>query len=461
MWGVVLGVAAIWVAVGVFFANDFGDQEKCQKQVEAFRATLDPNPWVRYRNRLEHLLGWVERAFDYGTADGTTSVFARPWLRCLQIALVYPLAFFLVAYLFGERGDVAGLEMLDAEAPLLLRIGVVGYCLGVFGFFFVAVQRDWFEQVGRWGARRIGLKVQGRPSVLLARVLGALVFAVAVAVAFAVAVADPVAVAVAGAVVFAVAVAGAGAVAGAVAGGVIIMMFFVFFPVVNSLLDWLSLSVTRHLMRQWVRPQESTWKPVVGYIGATTLDVTIAFVCICLLAGLLAATVAGANLLLSWVGEPDAGQLDWMGMMAAFRHDPWGQGLMVTLMLFSTLLPTLVHLAAGLGAALKLPNLGRAYVVEGLANGPPAATERFKIGMVAAVGWVIPVVPFVVLGGLAFRFFLPMSWIHDAVAAVPYVPPAWLEGLPQDGYLITWAPYAVAEVVWTALGGAPAGAGGP
>ena len=227
-------------------------------------------------------------------------------------------------------------------------------------------------------------------------------------------------------------------------------MFFVVFPFANSLLDWGSLTVTRLMMRWWVAAKGSAVATFTLYGVGILFDLAIAVVCVWALSALFSAGVAGFNALIAWRVE-DAGPetVEWMTQMRAFRDEPLGDGLMVTLMLFSTLLPTLFHLAAGTAALFRLPHLGRDTVLRVLAAGEPDMTNRVGLGFLIAVQWLVPIALWVFIGLLFLRFFLPWSCL------TPLLPTAWVP-TGADGFLIPWLAYHAAETTWTLLGG-----GGP
>ncbi|MAE44602.1 MAG: hypothetical protein CMF63_06425 [Magnetovibrio sp.] len=219
--------------------------------------------------------------------------------------------------------------------------------------------------------------------------------------------------------------------------------FFVFFPFANSLLDWASLSTTRWLMRRWVGEKEVEEANFGRYIWGLFMDLAAAVACVCLLAVLLSAGMAGLNLALD-VGDTDqALRVDWMGLMGDFRADPLGDGLMVTLMLCSTLVPTLFHMAAGTAAAFPMPHPRRAYVYRVLeSDAEPAAGKALGIGFLMAVQLLVPFVVWTIVLAMIARFFVPMSWMHRLM-------PDWFPEI--DGSLLLWLPYRAAEWAWVAL----------
>ena len=221
----------------------------------------------------------------------------------------------------------------------------------------------------------------------------------------------------------------------------IYLVFFLIFPTANSLLDWFSVSATRRLMRWWVGLDGSAGATFRRYYFGVIFDLALAVIAVCLLAGLFSAGIFGLNAVLAeFPGSQGVVHLDWMAQVADFRDDPLGRGLMVTLMLFSTLVPTLFHLGAGTAALVKLPHLGRDYVVRALENGPPVMGDRVGVGMVMAAQKIIPYAAWGAVGLLFIRFFIPMAWVPEVAE--------------DKGFLLLWLPYEVSAWVWTALGGA-------
>ena len=90
-------------------------------------------------------------------------------------------------------------------------------------------------------------------------------------------------------------------------------------------------------MRRWVVEKEVEETNFGRYFWGLFMDLAAAVACVCLLAALLSAGMVGLNWALDAGGADQALRVDWMGLMGDFRADPLGDGLMVTLMLCSTL----------------------------------------------------------------------------------------------------------------------------
>ncbi|MEM9678461.1 MAG: hypothetical protein AAF890_10420 [Pseudomonadota bacterium] len=300
--------------------------------------------------------------------------------RCLAIALCYPLLVFISTWLVTGDGRLGGENILPAELELSNRILIAALLIGQFGVtIFTFLRLDAIEAILKSGSTRLVRKMFPSSNSAADRFgaaaeFGAVAFAFAVAVAvagagavagavagagaFAVAVAGAVAVAVAGAGAFAVAFAGAGAFAGAftfaVAGilpaeaAVVWLTFFAALPVANAIADWGSWALTRWFIERAAKArQDPTNRTTIA------LDIVWDMIAACLCLILLAALLPLALLILNWglIAFFDR-SIDWQAYVTAAREDPLGQGLLVWLMLGTTLVPTIVHLALGLWAVL-------------------------------------------------------------------------------------------------------------
>lgn len=128
-----------------------------------------------------------------------------------------------------------------------------------------------------------------------------------------------------------------------------IWLFYVLLPLLNALLDWLSWWVSRFFMERTA----SDTVPVYLIVLDVVLDFGIAILFMLALVLLLPTAAIGldnlhANLLDAKTGLP--AQTHWQDYAVWARDEPWGKGLMVTLMLVTTLIPTLLHIFLGLMA---------------------------------------------------------------------------------------------------------------
>lgn len=150
----------------------------------------------------------------------------------------------------------------------------------------------------------------------------------------------------------------AGGAGGAVVAGVatenavFLLSIYLLLPVLNALLDYFSVALTRKLMDH-LYPAADTdpappWQRAVLHIG---IDVLAAVGFLVALAVVLPAGLQALNNALAAFGQ-EALAVDWGRLLEAARDRPFTDGIMVTFMLATTLLPTAVHLIAGATAIL-------------------------------------------------------------------------------------------------------------
>lgn len=123
----------------------------------------------------------------------------------------------------------------------------------------------------------------------------------------------------------------------------VVGVLYIGLPLVNALFDWASLRVSRHFINE-ARRATSWWGPARDVF----FDIVLAFVFMFALAAVLPSTVDAINEL----SGPGKGDVDWRPIADSARDAPWSRGLMVTLMLVTTLVPTVLHLMVGLTATL-------------------------------------------------------------------------------------------------------------
>ena len=144
-------------------------------------------------------------------------------------------------------------------------------------------------------------------------------------------------------------------------------------PLVNGLLDffswWFSRWMGEHLMDLLQRTQSSGRRILLGLFHGLA-DVVLALFFFVGLAWLLGFVFESFDL---WAGLDDVSL--WQdqrqsGYIVTIKHDPFGAGLWITLMLFSTLVPTLIHLFFVIFAfvpMMLLPDARRERLAEELA----------------------------------------------------------------------------------------------
>lgn len=121
-------------------------------------------------------------------------------------------------------------------------------------------------------------------------------------------------------------------------------------------------------------------------------DLVFAFASLCLLAIVLPNTIETTNRLLAAAGVP---AIDWRARLQQAVEAPLSQGLFVTGMLFTTLVPTLLHVAAGLFGVFAVWSLAAREAARLIPADPagsmsPRAQQRAAWLLVRRRLWLIP-----------------------------------------------------------------------
>ncbi|WP_127077954.1 hypothetical protein [Rhodomicrobium lacus] len=214
----------------------------------------------------------------------------------------------------------------------------------------------------------------------------------AMAGGFALAFALTMAFALAGAVLFSITVAvlAGAALAFASEFTFLLFLFFILLPITNASVDWLSWAVTRSLIRK-----EETAEPnlkgrfaVIGVVAGTFLSGVLLMI---VLALLLPNTLEVLNLALT---SADLPRFNWEALMNKALYAPWSEGLFVTGMLMTPLVPAAVHLIIGLTGVLARFTPGARTAAQSISDHPEVGlTEQeqgpVKITLILARLWYL------------------------------------------------------------------------
>ena len=126
------------------------------------------------------------------------------------------------------------------------------------------------------------------------------------------------------------------------------VLFYFALPLVNGLLDWLSWWVSRYFIERAAQGRQ-VWVIVLDIVG--DFFAAVAFMlALCLLLPAVAELLDRL-----YAGDVDAktgtvAMTHWRDYAVLARDEPWSRGIMVTLMLVTTLIPTLLHIFWGMVA---------------------------------------------------------------------------------------------------------------
>lgn len=384
---------------------------------------LEEAPWWSAYARLLAVLSSV---FDH--YFGKKLFGLRSFDQCLVLAFVYPFVALLIALAFSapqaRPGTKETFQIFGLIAFLVLLI------FGVIIFFIVRAFRRWLEirrfaakgQHLRWAALEysgyflvaaiapiaakflalyfaeyiygvaiagsgvtgafyfLNLVSYGEGSVVtLFQTAGGAIAAVsAMAVAGASALATGLVMLTATAVAFFLsgvfeisAVGTTGSIAIAIgAGQSVMLILFVSFiiPFLNGALDWPSWGVSRWMMRRLERDAERGVWPII--ILHMMIDIALAFLFLAILIAVFAVLgeLISSNPSFTWHEDE---------IFRDAKTDPFGAGFWLTAMLLSTLVPTIIHLAAAVGALVVVRPPFRRIPLRYLEDANPSTLERW------------------------------------------------------------------------------------
>ncbi|KIN68766.1 hypothetical protein Z948_2497 [Sulfitobacter donghicola DSW-25 = KCTC 12864 = JCM 14565] len=376
-WALIVAIAGLFLALGIpilgWVVSHFrGVDLEIELRDIASREDLIE----RYQGRsadayfaaLKRILGFADRIY------GTKALSWRAYSTSLTIAYAYPIFAIIFGWVLFNINAPAGIEMFRDTPSLLERfirliILIGGWAAAVVIAIKTKSFRDYvvarlFKSVDTSNSRTGFLAKAVRLFFVAVAVAGAIAGVVAVAGAGAIAGAVAAVVAVAGVVAVAVAavVAIAGAVAGIVAGtGAVavaavvaiagagapettslILLLYVLLPLLNAAADMISLWVTRHFLSQIVNHRPQLW----FIIGQMLLDLILAAACLCLL---VVSIISGLTVW-EWI-SPTTLPVVWSDYWADVKTAPQN-GVALYIMALTTLVPTIIHLFAGLSAVL-------------------------------------------------------------------------------------------------------------
>jgi len=350
----------------------------------------------RYRSVMRRGLDWLDsrlsaheapqgpaqKAWSFGLLNAT-----------MALALAYPILAITIQWLCGSAIDFGGQEVMAASPPQARIFTAVWLGSSVLVYLFAGASKS------RW---RWTLVILATGILLLG-----LIFADGFAVPGNIAVAGTVAVASVGAVAFVAPVLVAATSAGTVAGaeerssrpmarrllfcGVLVALLIVaikmpddfgagqrnqavFFmltmgvlPLVNAVFDFASVGLTRYLLRLGLEQKRAAWPAVLDGLGG----IAIFFALGCTL-------IAFVTFVVPADGVP---LVDLTQLFADMRRAP-GDYIWLMVTLFSTLIPTLLHLSvAVLTLGLQYPAGVRNFVADLLERGEQSGQAALLSGI--------------------------------------------------------------------------------
>jgi hypothetical protein len=366
--------------------------------------------------------------------------------RCLAIAFIFPVALLLVTLLANglTSGHIGGWQtMLFGVA-----FAIVAYVILVaFRNLLTFIEHAWTSFGGD----------QELAQTISRVLLGGFAFMVAFSTAFAIASAFSGQVANAGAVLGAMAggfaLAFALAVAFALAGATLfsiviavlagaalafaseftflLFLFFLLLPLTNASIDWLSWASTRFFLRRAERaePDLIGWAQVAG---ATLGMFASGALLMIALTALLPNTLETLNFAFTSANLP---RFHWEALLHKAVAAPWSDGLFITGMLMTALVPASTHLIIGLTGILVRLTPGASTAAHTISEHPdvplsPKEQAPIEITLIISRMWYIVAAGFAaaVIAGAGALIYLTQTPVAEFLGNVALCSTSWSHG---------------------------------
>jgi hypothetical protein len=292
----------------------------------------------------------------------------KSWWRCNQISFIYPVYFTFIGWVFGNVATLGGIDAFYTGTPKEIRFIILLFVTAHMAGLMYFLEWRYYEKIAALilssitsGERSIrSIKVKRATEELICAAAGmyfGCIFGIGTAaisplVTYSQALFAGTA---AGLIIGLVAgLIGGGpiaAIAGIILGSFIIsdrvvicliILFFGILPLVNGLFDYMSLCMTRFLVgRILIIRLRNAYFDFFRITFLILVDIAFSLFCIFLLTAALFITVVLYN---KSSIVPVSAHVDWKTIVTDAYENPFGSGLPVTLILWSTFLPTAFNL---------------------------------------------------------------------------------------------------------------------
>jgi hypothetical protein len=343
-------------------------------------------PFPTYLSTLRRFNIWLTEWFGPAFSG-------QAFERCLAIAFIFPITLFLMTLI--TNGITANKITTPEVLLFFVAFGIIALVIvAAFNNLLGLIERGWKMFGGDPElAQTIARVLLGGFAVMVAftisfsiasafsgtasntsSVLGAMAGGFALAFAFAVAFA------LAGAALFSIAIAilGGAALAFASQFAFLLFLFFILLPVVNACVDWLSWGLTRFFLKQaeTAEPDILGELRVLGAVLATFLTGAVLMI---VLSAVLPNVLESLNYAFSLAKLP---LFDWRALLRKAENAPWSDGLFVTGMLMTAIVPASAHLIVGLTGVLTRFTPGARTAAETISDHPETPLSPSEQGPV-------------------------------------------------------------------------------
>lgn len=195
---------------------------------------------------------------------------------------------------------------------------------------------------------------------------------------------------------------------GSIGRGIVILGIF---PLINAFYNWLSWGVSRYFLDK-VKYKKFNFNGVFGILLELFIDFIAAMIILVCLAATLTFSIEIFNHIII---RSNSAYVNWIGRYNAFMHDPLGDGILITGMLITTIIPTFLHMVIGLSAIFFMWTPEVRWLADSIPFNKKLATQEdlsveFKDKIVRNVRyvrlWYVPasVIVAIIMGGIISFF---------------------------------------------------------
>jgi hypothetical protein len=374
------------------------------------------------------------------------SLSGKAFERCLAIAFIFPVALLLITLITNglTASRIAPWQVL----VFAVAFAIIAYVIvATFQNLLRLIERTWVAFGGDSDlATTIAKVLLGGFAFMVAFTIS---FAIASAFSgqmsnagsmlgamaggFALAFALAVAFALAGATLFSITIAVLAGAALAFASdfAFLLFLFFILLPLVNASIDWLSWSATRYLLKQAeaAEPDLQGELTVAGLVAGTFASGALLMVA---LTALLPNALELMNLAFVSASLP---RFNWAALLHKAAAAPWTDGLFVTGMLMTALVPSAAHFTIGVAGVLARFTPGATTALHSISDHPEVpltAKEQVpvKITLIISRAWylVSASATVCIIAGASALIYLTHAPVAHFLANVALCTTSWSHG---------------------------------
>lgn len=386
-----IALAGFFLSIFLFLRSEIFDND--QRRIKFLR-TVDANEHLKlYHQWIEFILSKIDMFF------GAPWSF-RTYSKLLLLAIIYPALFLFIGYVVSGHHQLGTISIYPIQKHWVVRIG---YCLFhiLFGYVFYWICRKFStivslikkiyslnEGIGMIVLPTIVFMAVFAPIGIVAEVFGAMIlFNLFIIVGIILIYGEhinpenPLAgrnIFIALCVLFLGTFSFSAVTDGVNERAFTVIFFLLMLPVANSLFDFISFEISRLLIRKSYKSDNK-----IGIVKWIFLDFLIALM---LLFGTALCLISIVEIY-NWIGASYIEgffHIDWRQTGSLALDDPFSKGLSINLILFSTLIWTLIHVIITFISLILIP-FGRSYIIN-LCRDEKNEYRRNSIGAIWLTG---------------------------------------------------------------------------